>query len=66
MIRYTVADMTCGNCVKHITRAVQGVTPDAKVDADLANHLVSIEGAADEHAIRAAITDAGYTPVPAN
>lgn len=64
MIRYTIADMTCGNCVRHITQAVHTVAPDARVEADLAQHQLRIEGGADEAVVRAAIVEAGYTPAP--
>lgn len=62
MIHYTIQNMSCGNCVRHITRAVQAVAPDAKVEADLAEHRVRIETDADEAAIRRALADAGYPP----
>lgn len=62
MIIYTIENMTCGNCVRHITRAVQSVAPGAKVEADLSAHSVRIETSADETAIRRAVSDAGYAP----
>ncbi|MFT4248580.1 MAG: heavy-metal-associated domain-containing protein [Pseudomonas sp.] len=65
MITYTIENMTCGNCVRHITRAVQSVAPDARVEADLPAHSVRIETDADEAAIRHAVSEAGYTPRPA-
>lgn len=62
MITYTIANMTCGNCVRHVTRAVQSVAPEAKLEADLPSHTVRIETDADEAAIRRALGEAGYAP----
>ncbi|GHH51515.1 heavy-metal-associated domain-containing protein [[Pseudomonas] boreopolis] len=62
MIAYTIENMTCGGCVRHVTRAVQAVAPEAKVEADLPSHTVRIETSADEAAIRRALADAGYPP----
>ena len=65
MISFEVKDMTCGHCVSTITKAVKGVDADAKVQVDLASHLVKIEPASGERqAFAAAIEDAGYTAAP--
>jgi copper chaperone len=66
MITFEVNDMTCAHCVSTITKAVKEADKDAKVQVDLARHRVEIEpGRADPARLRAAIEDAGYTPVPA-
>lgn len=63
MIAFEVKDMTCGHCVATITQAVKAADPEARVEIDLARHLVQIEPArADAQALGAAIADAGYTP----
>jgi copper chaperone len=65
MISFEVQDMTCGHCASTITKAVQAADQDAKVRIDLAAHRVDIDaGAADAQTLRAAISEAGYTPVP--
>lgn len=61
MLELNVNDMTCGHCVASITKAVQAVAPEARVQTDLASHRVSIDGASDHAAVMAAITDAGFT-----
>lgn len=58
-----VDGMTCGHCVKTITRAITALDPAATVSVDLDEHLVHIVGALDADAAAAAITDAGYTVV---
>jgi copper chaperone len=65
MIAFEVQDMSCGHCVATITKAVKAVDGNAAVQVDLASHRVTIDGrAADAAALKAAIADAGYTPVP--
>lgn len=65
MITFEVNDMTCGHCVKAITQAVTAADPRAALKIDLASHRVRIEPAsANAEALRAAIEQAGYTPVP--
>ena len=66
MIAFEVKDMTCGHCVSTITQAVKAVDRNDKVEIDLARHRVEIEPAdADARALADAISDAGYTPLPA-
>lgn len=63
MIEYSIQDMTCGSCVKHITKAVTAIDPQAQVDFDLQNRHVSIKSAHSADSLSAAIAAAGYTPV---
>ena len=66
MIAFDVPDMTCGHCVATIQSALRGADPQAQVRIDLASHRVEIDPArADAQALRAAIEDAGYSPLPA-
>ncbi|MBI5335959.1 MAG: heavy-metal-associated domain-containing protein [Burkholderiales bacterium] len=65
METFRVDDMTCGHCAGAITQAVRAVDANARVDVNLAEHLVHVEAAqADAESLRDAITRAGYTPVP--
>ena len=60
MVRFSVDKMSCGHCVRAITRAVQAVDPQAKVDVDLPSGTVSVESSAPVDRVRRAIEDAGY------
>jgi len=60
--RLLVPDMTCGHCVKTITRAVQQADPQARVRASTEKRQVSIDSAVDIAILEAAIRAAGYTP----
>ena len=65
MISFEVNDMTCGHCVSSITRAVQALDPQARLQIDLATHRVEIEPVQTDAAqLSHAITEAGFTPVP--
>ncbi|MGA8170381.1 MAG: heavy-metal-associated domain-containing protein [Methylocystis sp.] len=58
---FDVKKMSCGGCVSHVTKAVQGAQPGAEVSADLATGKVTVTPAPkDPAAIAKAITEAGY------
>lgn len=66
MIVFNVNDMTCGHCVGAVTKAIKAVEPDATVSVNLGTKRVEIDAdPADAQALKAAIADAGYTPVEA-
>jgi copper chaperone len=60
-----VEDMTCGHCAGTIKKAIESVLPGTQVDSDPGTKLVSIRGTTDLSAVKAIITDAGYTPTEA-
>lgn len=62
MYHFNVPDMTCGHCAGTITKAVRAHDPDAKVEIDLASHLVEVESALPRDKIARQIAEAGYTP----
>lgn len=60
MLQFKVEGMSCGHCVKAVTKAVEGVQPGARVDVDLASGNVTVASVDNAQAISAAIEDAGY------
>jgi Cu+-exporting ATPase len=64
MYELTVEDMSCKHCVGRVTKAVQGIDPDATVEIDLPTKKVKIGSGADLDRIAGAIDEAGY-PVSA-
>jgi copper chaperone len=63
MIELTLPTMTCGHCVKTVTRTVQRIDPAATVEIELASHRLRIGGSSeDAQAFRAALTEEGYAP----
>ncbi|MCS0631901.1 heavy metal translocating P-type ATPase [Telluria mixta] len=64
MYELTVEDMSCGHCVGRVTKSVQALDKDAKVEVDLPTKKVKIDSTADLDKIAEAIAAAGY-PVTA-
>jgi copper chaperone len=60
MIELTLPTMTCGHCVKAVTAAVQQVDAAAKLQIDLATHLVRIESTQPAHEFLRALAEEGY------
>lgn len=60
-MKFEVEGMTCGHCVRAITRAIHTLDPDARVDVDLAQGVVTVEGQLLADAAAEAITREGYT-----
>jgi copper chaperone len=60
MIELKLPDMTCGHCVQVVTRTVQAVDAQARVDIDLAAQRLRIESTRDEQAFKAALAEEGY------
>jgi copper chaperone len=65
MYELQVEGMTCGGCVRSVTRSVQAVDSNAKVDVDLPGKKVRVNTQASLDAVKSAINDAGY-PVTAS
>ena len=61
-MQFHIDNMTCGGCAKSVTKAIQSVDPEAKVDIDLGRQVVRVTSSADEAAIVARLNDAGYPP----
>jgi copper chaperone len=60
MIELTLPTMTCGHCVKTVTRTVQQLDPAATVEIDLPTHRVRIGSQRAAQAFRAALAEEGY------
>ena len=60
MTTFKVSGMTCANCVRHVTEAVNSVAGVISVDVNLDAATANVEGSADSAAVIAAIVAAGY------
>lgn len=61
MFEFEVEGMTCQNCVKHITQAVQENDSGTQVKVDLARHTVRVSHTEQSpDALTAQIEAAGY------
>ncbi|GEO42781.1 mercuric reductase [Skermanella aerolata] len=60
MLKLKVDGMTCDHCAQTVTKAIEAVPAVERALVDLKAGEVTIEGSADQGAIRQAIEDAGY------
>lgn len=60
MLRLRVPNMTCGGCARSVTRAVQRVDANARVDIDVPAREVRVQTTADEQVLLKALEEAGY------
>ena len=61
--RLRILGMSCGACVRHVTRALDGLTGVVHVDVDLPKNEAVVDyqwGRVNETSLIAAISDAGY------
>ncbi|WP_135450595.1 MULTISPECIES: heavy-metal-associated domain-containing protein [Tabrizicola] len=61
-MQFHIENMTCGGCVRGVTRAIHSVDPTAEINADLATHKVEVATQAPREQLVAALTDAGFQP----
>ncbi len=55
-----IENMTCGGCAKSVTKAIQSVDANAKIETDPATRLVRIETAFSSDALQKVLEEAGY------
>jgi copper chaperone len=55
-----VEGMSCGGCVRSVTKSVQSVDSNARVDVDLPTKKVRVDTQASLEAVKTAISEAGY------
>jgi copper chaperone len=60
MLSLKVSGMTCGGCIKAVTKAIQSQDPQAKVEADLVSQMVNLETSLSAVQASQIITDAGF------
>lgn len=61
---FSVNNMTCGGCVRSITKAIQAADPKASVSADLETRHVAVETSLRTDEIQALLAKVGYEARP--
>jgi copper chaperone len=61
---FSVTNMTCGGCVRSITKAIQMADPRASVSADLQTRRVAVETSLRTDEVKAVLARAGYEAQP--
>ena len=64
MIELKVERMTCGGCARSVTKALQGVDPDARIETDPPAREVRVESDRERAAFLAALAEAGFPATP--
>lgn len=59
-MQFHIETMTCGGCVRGVTRAIQSVDPAAEVMADPAKRSVEVTTTASREQLAAVLADAGF------
>ena len=59
-MQFHIENMTCGGCVRGVTKAIQGVDPQAEITADPPTRLVQVNTRASREQIETALNDAGF------
>ena len=59
-MQFLIDNMTCGGCVRGVTKAVQSVDAQEEVTADPPSRRVEIKTNASQAAIEAALEEAGF------
>ncbi len=59
-LKLKVPDINCNSCAKAITTSIQVIEPDAKIDIDVENKIVSVESKTSSEFIKQAINAAGF------
>ena len=57
---YRIAGMTCGGCVRSVTRALRNALPQAQVEVDLERATARVQGEHSDAAVRQAVEQAGF------
>jgi copper chaperone len=64
MYVFHIPGMNCGGCLRAVTRAVQALDPQARVEADLEARTVKVVSRHSEAALLSALSNGGYPAQP--
>jgi copper chaperone len=57
---YRVDGMTCGGCAQSVTKAIQAVADNVKVEVNLEEKTITVEGLDDDSEVARAVKEAGF------
>ena len=63
-MQFQVPTITCGHCARTITRALQSIDAQARIDVDIASKLVTVDGALSAEQVVAALAAHDYVATP--
>lgn len=62
-MQFHIENMTCGGCVRGVTKAIQSVDPTAEISADPVTHKVDVISASPRERLQAVLADAGFAAI---
>jgi copper chaperone len=60
LMQFHIKNMSCGGCVRSVTKAVQSVDPAATVTPDLTSRNVEVTSDRPREVLETALAQAGY------
>ncbi|SSX47291.1 heavy-metal-associated domain-containing protein [Ciceribacter sp. T2.26MG-112.2] len=63
-MQFDIQNMSCGGCVRSVTKAIHSVDPAAKVTPDLPNRKIVVMSEQSRDAFEVALEEAGYPATP--
>ena len=61
-MQFHIENMTCGGCVRGVTKAIQALDPKAEIQADPPTRKLQVQTSASQEQIMAALNEAGFPP----
>ena len=61
-MQFHIENMTCGGCVRGVTKAIQSIDPQAEIHADPPSRKLEVNTLVSREQIEAALNDAGFPP----
>lgn len=59
-MQFHIENMTCGGCVRGVTKAIQTVDPQAEINADPPTRKLEVNTSASREQIETALNNAGF------
>lgn len=59
-MKLRIDNMSCGGCARSVTKAIQSVDAEARVEADPAARMVAVKTTASPAALQQVLEEAGY------
>ena len=59
-MQFHIENMTCGGCVRSVTKAIQSVDPAAEVGADPMTHKVDVVTTVERTKLESVLADVGF------
>ncbi len=59
-MQFHIENMTCGGCVRGVTKALTRLDPDATLEADTDARTITVQTSAARAAVEQALAEAGF------